>query len=403
MVYLTKGGFWMVLGQTVSVAITAAVAIAFANILTKEEYGTYKYVLSLAATLSAFSLTGMNMAIINAVAKGFDKTFIKSIMVQIKWSLPMFVISLGLCAYYFLTGQPIIGTSLIFVSIFSPFINAFNTYSAYLNGKKLFRKISFYSILISCFVNAAGLAVLIATNNIPFLVLTYFLANFAILGLILKRVIKSNKINQEEDNSYIGYGKHLSLIYFLSNLVMNIDKIFIFNILGPIQLAVYNFAIIIPEQIRGFIKILGTLAYPKFAQKTLQESKTNIGYRIMITFIAGGIIMTAYIIVAPYIFRIFLPKYLDSIFYSQIFAVSTIFSSVILILNAILTSHKETVADLYKINIFMAAVKIAVYFAAIYFFGLMGAIICATFLALIQIAITIFFLNKKPVITEESI
>jgi len=42
MVYLAHGGFWLTLGQIISSAASFLLAIAFANLLPKETYGTYK-------------------------------------------------------------------------------------------------------------------------------------------------------------------------------------------------------------------------------------------------------------------------------------------------------------------------------------------------------------------------
>jgi len=60
MVYLTKGGFWMTLSQVSSNMLSLLLVIAFANLLPKETYGLYRYILSLAGMLNSLSLTGMN-------------------------------------------------------------------------------------------------------------------------------------------------------------------------------------------------------------------------------------------------------------------------------------------------------------------------------------------------------
>ncbi|HEX9608834.1 MAG TPA: oligosaccharide flippase family protein, partial [Candidatus Paceibacterota bacterium] len=70
MVYLTKGGIWLSISQGVAMVTGLLVAIAFANLLTPETFGTYKFVLSLAGIIGAFSLTGMSTALIRSVANG---------------------------------------------------------------------------------------------------------------------------------------------------------------------------------------------------------------------------------------------------------------------------------------------------------------------------------------------
>ena len=59
MIYLARGGFWLTLGQVISSLSAFLLAIAFANLLPKETYGEYKYILSIASILAIPTLTGM--------------------------------------------------------------------------------------------------------------------------------------------------------------------------------------------------------------------------------------------------------------------------------------------------------------------------------------------------------
>ena len=59
MVYVARGGFWVTAGNIVSALAAFGLAVAYANLLPKESYGTYKYILSLAGIIGAFSLTGL--------------------------------------------------------------------------------------------------------------------------------------------------------------------------------------------------------------------------------------------------------------------------------------------------------------------------------------------------------
>ncbi|MEK9209084.1 MAG: oligosaccharide flippase family protein, partial [Patescibacteria group bacterium] len=62
-VYIAKQGFWASVPYIISTILSAALVVAFANLLPKEIYGTYRYILSIAGLLSFLTLTGMNTAI----------------------------------------------------------------------------------------------------------------------------------------------------------------------------------------------------------------------------------------------------------------------------------------------------------------------------------------------------
>src|SRR5688572_20479176 len=72
MLYLARGGFWTVLNFVVAGSVSIALAVAFANLLPKETYGTYRYVLSIANAFGFLALTGMNAAVTRSVARGHD-------------------------------------------------------------------------------------------------------------------------------------------------------------------------------------------------------------------------------------------------------------------------------------------------------------------------------------------
>ena len=75
MLYLARGGFWLTLGQGLGIIAGLLLVIGFANLLPKEVYGNYKFILSLGGIIGAFTLTGMSIAVTQAVARGFEGNF----------------------------------------------------------------------------------------------------------------------------------------------------------------------------------------------------------------------------------------------------------------------------------------------------------------------------------------
>ncbi|HEY4510903.1 MAG TPA: oligosaccharide flippase family protein, partial [Candidatus Paceibacterota bacterium] len=87
MLYLAKGGFWITLGQGISTIAGLALAVGFANLISKEVYGTYSFILSLAGVISVLTLTGTRTAMTQAVARGFEGTLRASFWMSIRWSI----------------------------------------------------------------------------------------------------------------------------------------------------------------------------------------------------------------------------------------------------------------------------------------------------------------------------
>src|SRR3989344_764495 len=136
MIYLAKGHFWLIVGQILSSISAFLLSIAFANLLPKEIYGSYKYVLSIAGVLSVFTLTGMSAAISQAAARGYEGGLIKALKTKIKFGLLGSVGSLGVSLYYYLNAKTELAVAFLIVAAFIPLMDSFALYSAYLHGKK---------------------------------------------------------------------------------------------------------------------------------------------------------------------------------------------------------------------------------------------------------------------------
>ena len=87
MVYLAKGGSWFALGTALSWLISFGTALAFANLIPKETFGAYQYVLSIVGIFGIMTLTGMNTAISRAAARGKDGSLFEALKEKIRWGL----------------------------------------------------------------------------------------------------------------------------------------------------------------------------------------------------------------------------------------------------------------------------------------------------------------------------
>ena len=138
--YLIGGATWTTIGQGFTTLFGLGLTIAFANLLPKENYGLYGYVLSLADFFSILTLTGMNSAVAQAVASGNEGALRSSVKFQLKWNLIATTVLTALAGYYYFGDNNLtVAASLLILAITSPLIATFNTYGAFLVGKRNFR------------------------------------------------------------------------------------------------------------------------------------------------------------------------------------------------------------------------------------------------------------------------
>src|SRR3989344_2941426 len=344
MIYLARGGFWLTLGQIVSAASSFILAIAFANLLPKETFGLYKYVLSIVGILAISTLPGINTAIIQAVARGYEGSFMPSLKTKIQFGF------LG-------------GLLSLFLSL----------YNYFLQGQKNFRSSTIYGIVSFTGVSVFLILVLFVTKNIFLITLAYFLlwTLFRLFFLIV--TLRRFPPKEEKTEETISYGKHLTLMDLFPLIAQQLDKILIFHYLGPVQLAVYNFAIAVPEQIKAPFKNLKLLILLRFSVRETEEIKMGLlGKILKMSGILIGVVLI-YFFIAPFLYKLFFPQYLESIFYSRIFALSIIFTSAILPLSFL--QSKLAIKELYRFNALRAVFQIILLFVLIYYFGIIGAVV----------------------------
>lgn len=371
--YILKGGSWLTLGQVTSAFIAFLLSIAFAHLIPKETYGEYKYILSITGVLGIFSLSGMGVAITRAVSAGYDGTILSVVRRALKWNSALFPVALIVSGYYFVAGNYSLAVSFAIFALVAPLITSFNLYDGFLIGKKDFKSSVIASASISIIVALGLFAAMFSSPSPTLLIFIYF--SLTTLGTIYfyRRTISRYHPNPDKvDPATATYGTHLSVINVFNVIADQLDKVLVFHYLGAAQLAIYAFAIAIPEQIKGVLKNATVLMLPRFATRTDKELRATVFHKMGLYALVVGAIIIAYIIAAPYIFKIFFPAYLESVHLSRLVACSLI--GVIANVPYAAVQAKMKQRELYVFNISAAILQISLFFILTPLYGLAGTI-----------------------------
>ncbi len=392
MVYLAKGGSWLTFGQIVSSASAFLLAIAFANLLPMETYGTYKFILSLSALLVIPTLVGMDTAVVRAVARGSEGTIIPAFKTKVRWGLLGGLASLALAGYYYFQEDTILTFSFLIAAIFIPFMDPAAIYESYLGGKKLFSFSAKYRSIIRIIATAVMITVLFLSDNIFYVILAYFIPYSLLRYIFLKIALKKFAPNKNIDPKAISYGKHLSLISVIGTITGNIDKILLWHFLGAIQLATYSFALSPVNQVKSAFKNLRPLSMPKLSQGSMAKLKITLPKKIFKLFLIILPIVILYIIFAPLLFRIFFSQYISSINYSRVFAFSLLLYPMTFFNYALTAQMKKR--QLYIASTITNISQIILLLILLPLYGIWGAIFVLLATVFIRSIIN-FYLFKK--------
>ena len=393
MVYLAKGGFWLTLEQIISIVSGFLLAIAFANLLPKETYGTYRYVLSLASILAIPTLSGMNTAIVRAVARGYEGSFIPALKTKLRWGILTTLASLGLAGYYFFHENITLTFCFLIVAAFLPSMRSFTLYSSFWQGRKRFDIKTKYGFISQIVAVSTLVIALFLTKNLFLILSVYFISHTLLYFIFLQITIKKSNLNQKHDPQTISYGKHLSLMGIIGIVTNQLDKLLLWHFLGAAPVAIYSFAVLPPAKIKATLQTIGGLALPKFSQRSKQELKTTLPKKIFKLFLLIIPIIVLYIIFAPFIYKIIFPQYLDSVIYSQVFVFFLIVTiPTTLLSTSFLAQMKKK--ELYIYQTVSPIIQIILLLTLVPLYGIWGAIFALLITRFSNLGLLLFLFKR---------
>lgn len=392
MVYLSKSGFWLGLTQTVGTTISLILAYLFANFVDQNVFGVYKYILSTAGFLGAFTLTGMNTSVIRAVAQGYDGAFKQSLLIQLKWSLPYFLFSLIIAGYYYLQGNVSYGIAFSIVSIFGPLSSITNTFSSFLHGKKDFQTSTIYATISAITYFAITVIIIFTVPNAIWLVSSYFIINAITNTYFCLKTLKhnppKNDILREED---ISYAKHQSIMNVMGSMAQQIDSIVVYHLLGPVQLAILAFATLVPDRIKTLFNSLVALALPKLSERN-RGTWESVRRKTLQLITVATMMVAFYFLIAPFLYQLLFPEYTTSIFYSQLYALSLILLPSYILVPTMLANREKT--GLYVLSVVLPITKIVLSIILIFFYGILGAVLVKIIHDILYVLSSLLFARK---------
>lgn len=327
MVYLASGNFWLSGSRILSVGNGMLLTLAFANLLTPDVFGTYKYILATAGFIGSFALGGLGGAIGHSVAQGNSNVVPGAFRVSILWSTPASCVALAISIYYFIQGNAILGTGLALIAFTNLFGNSFGLYKNVILGRGDFKTYALYNIPNTLITSVAMLTTVFLTKNISIIIAAYFVSNFFTGWLIYTMTAKKYGIKRDDGclQETVTYGKHLSLMGFISQVSSNVDQLLLWHFAGPVQLAMYTFALAPIREIRNFSETVHPLIFPKYVTKTVSEIKQTMRMRVFQLGSVSLLVALVYILIAPLFFHLVFPQYTGAIILSQILAIALIF------------------------------------------------------------------------------
>lgn len=372
MLYVMHGGFWLTLAKATGMVVSLLVATAMANWISPEVFGTFRFVLAGAGIIGALSLTGMSSVVVQTVARGYEGALRAGVRDYLRWSFISIALSLGVASYYFVQDNTTLGIGFLLVAALNPILSAYSLFSQFISGKKDFQTQAVYDSIADIIPAAVLVVTLFFFDNPIVILLSYFCAGILMNVALYRATIRKFRPDSAVDPETLPFVKHLSFMGVLGKVGENIDKVLVFHYLGAAPLAMYSFAQTPIAQLKLLADIPVRVAIPKISERNFSELRTTLPRK---TFMLVGLMflaVLAYVIAAPFLFKILFPAYVGAVIYTQALALSLIFTPSAMFSSA-LTAHLKR-RELYISQAILPILKIGMFVVALPLYGIWGAI-----------------------------
>jgi O-antigen/teichoic acid export membrane protein len=388
--YVLHNGSWQTLGQISIAGMTFILSIAFANLMSQQDYGIYKFILSIAAVIGATRLTGLNQAVIQATAQGFDRTVVAAQKMNLKWSILPITIYSAVAGYYYIQSNITLAAGILIAGYGVTLIGIVGLYGSYLAGKTRYKLLNIDTTIVSITSVVVLFCTLLVTSNIIIIITAGTLAT-ALPYAILSRY-RLNQITTTDTVNYkaLTFAKHLSLQNIIAVGASHIDKILLFQRLGGVELAIYAFSIAIPEQMRGVLRNTLGIIIPKYSELARDSLRKSIYRKTMQLTLLICIPITMYILTASSIFSLLFPQYTEAVLYSQLFMGSMI-TLPFTVLAVTYFNVQEQSRALYYSSLINNISRLFLTVILIILLGIFGAILAQIFSRIIEACTLGFF------------
>lgn len=371
--YLTKASSFLLAPQLINAVFAGVASVILANILSANDFGTYKYIIAVAGVFGAFSLNSAGTALTRAIARGFKGTVRPILKASLLVSLLPAFAALAGAAYYALKGDWLFFGMFVVLAIATPVLKGLSWNAAVHEGYSDFRGSATVDGIRAIISGAALICAALLSVPLFFIVATYFFSHAigALGGLWYTVVRHPIPKDAPEDREAVRYAVHLSVMDLFSIVGSTIDSVIIFQLVGSEGLAIYSIALILPAYLSSPFRNLRKIALPRLSEKTDVESPWSFMRKEGLVVGVAAIVALGYIITAPFAMGILFPKYPESVLYSQVYML------MLLLNGSLIAAHLDSralIKEKYALKAGVAISRLILLFPLISLFGVWGAI-----------------------------
>ena len=339
--FLYKHGHWTVTGRVFVGLLNLFLSVILTKLMSTSDYGNYQYYISIFLLLEFCSNPGASNAVVKYVALGKDWSCNFLLKQRIKFSFIASIIFAVLSIYNIFVGDYFESIIYISFSIFFPFYFSYDLFLYYLHAKIELKRLNIILIIRSL-------------TQLFFTILVFKLSNNVLITLISLIFSASNhepNVKKAAQKMAIG----LSLVGILGTIVLQIDKILIFNLIDSKSLAIFSIGMMIGVSINSLFKSILSSLDAKLVVHNIKK------WHYWFIFFFGSIIGAIISLITPFIIEtLYGEEYKESAYYASIVILSLGPYLVNHLLdNSYMLHHTKNIVPIYVSKVGVAIIQLA--------------------------------------------
>lgn len=371
--YVAKGGAWLGLDQTVNVATSVATTVALTNALSKSDYGSYTYAVSIFLILLPITLPGVGNAMVRSVARGFEGVWREGMRRRLSASLVVSAALAAIGVVFVARGRAELAWSLFAGAALYPFAFAADDYKSFYHGRSDFAGYARVNCAVNVFTASAIVAAALAGWP-PAAVIAVNLGARGIANIAAYQFAHRGRSNDNVDDDFRSFGGNLSWVAAINSVSHYLDRVLVGSMFSMETMAVYALAANITEPLHVLSVFVNRLAWPKGARMepavAAQKFHDKFGWLLL----AGAAVFAASLIAVPVLIRLLFPDYRDAVVLTYWMTASALLGIFVTYLETYLISQDHLHRTFYAASVARPLAVVAALYPCMVVWGYMGAI-----------------------------
>lgn len=302
--------FWAIVNQFALSGGAFFVVLVLSRFLGYEAFGGIRFLAATLAISAFFSLPGISYVLMQGGERLTSRDALRMLKAQVRWGSGAVAIGIAFFFYYLRAGNTDLAYGFLISSFFAPFANLYLMPGFILAAQKRFKaKALVDGITMAAIVVGAGYGAW-ATRTIAGTALYYFgvqtVATMCMLWFAMRSLPASAPARPDATRD-IRYGTQLTLFQLPFTLLPSLEKVLVFFLLGPANLAFFIIAVLPVEHAKNALRSLFQFyIFPHMERRHARDAFAR-WVRLAVALVAFAMLVTILFIVVAFPF--FFPHY----------------------------------------------------------------------------------------------